>query len=534
MRDELRLNSVDLIYLDPPFNSNRAYNAIYKDETGRPLPDQIEAFCDLWTLDEAREREIKHMPMLLRDSGIDDDIVSFWQLWMNALRRTNPKMLAYLAYMVQRLVVMKTLLRPTGSIYLHCDSTASHYIKVMMDGIFGHENFRNEILWKRRYGSFSRVHQAKSFGASTDTILFYSASQAMTFNPQYSMDDPDYQDYIAKKFKHVNENGRVYRIDNLANPAPRPNLMYNYKGYAHPKNGWAISREKMELWDAEGRLEFPKKPTGRIQRRRFLDELKGKPVQNLWTDIDMISSASSERMGYATQKPLALLERIIKASSNEGDVVLDPFCGCATTLEAAHNLKRRWIGIDIAIHAVKRVAAVRLGERCNLTIGKDFTVAGVPRTLEGARDLWEKDPYHFQKWVVEEVDGFVTTKRTADGGIDGRLYFDVPTEPDLQSMVIEVKGGKNVTIADLRALHSVLEREEALMAGLIVMDPLGDRKMQNFQKLMGEAGDLEIRNAARTYPRMQILSVPEILDGKRFETPTVMGRAQHSQQRIEL
>ena len=210
-------------------------------------------------------------------------------------------------------------------------------------------------------------------------------------------------------------------------------------------------------------------------------------------------------MGYDTQKPLALLERIIKSSSNEGDIVLDPFCGCATTLEAAHKLNRKWIGIDIAIHAVKRVAAIRLGERCHLKAGKDFEITGVPHTIEGAKDLWTRDKYHFQKWAVEEVDGFVTTKRTADGGIDGRLYFDVPGESDLQSMVIEVKGGKNVIIADLRALHSVLEREEALMAGFIVMEPLGERKMSNFQKLISEAGDMDVQNSARPYPRIQIL-----------------------------
>ena len=225
-----------------------------------------------------------------------------------------------------------------------------------------------------------------------------------------------------------------------------------------------------------------------------------------------------------------MLERIIEASTDVGDVVLDPFCGYATTLEAAHKLGRQWIGIDIAIHAIKRVAAVRLGDRLKLKEGEDFAIAGVPRNVEGAQDLWRRDKYHFQKWAVEEVDGFVTTKRTADGGIDGRLYFDMPGESDLQSMVLEVKGGANVAIADLRALHSVLEREEAKMAGLIVMEPLGDRKIANFRKLMAEAGDLDI--LGKPYARMQILSVPEILAGKRFDTPTPLGRAADNQRDI--
>ena len=519
---EMRSASVDLIYLDPPFKSDQAYNAIYKDETGRPIPDQIEAFCDLWTLDEETERQLRVMPVLMRESGINDETVEFWRLWMNALRATNPKMLAYLAYMVQRLVVMKRLLRPSGSVYLHCDQTASHYIKVMMDGIFGHDNFQNEIVWKRT----SAHSDAKGFGQVCDYILYYSATGKRKWNGVTVPHDPEYLD---KNYRFEDERGRYrhHEVIRTASMGERRNLAYEYSGYT-PKWGWRMVREKLEALDAEGMIVWSN--SGRPYRKTYLSN--GQAASNLWVDIP--NALGNERLGYQTQKPLALLERIIAASSNKGDVVLDPFCGCATTLEAAHNLNRRWIGIDIAIHAIKRVAAVRLGERCKLVVGRDFEITGVPRTLEGAKDLWERDKYHFQKWAVEEVDGFVTTKRTADGGIDGRLYIDVKDEPELQSMVLEVKGGKNVTIADLRALHSVLEREDALMAGLIIMEPLGDVKMRNFQRLMAEAGDLHIAGAGRVYPRMQILSVPEILEGKRFETPTVMGKAQHPQARFEL
>ena len=248
---------------------------------------------------------------------------------------------------------------------------------------------------------------------------------------------------------------------------------------------------------------------------------KGLPQRDVW-EMSILAGSSKERMGYATQKPLALLERIIAASSNPGDVVLDPFCGCATTLEAAHKLGRQWIGIDIAIHAIKRVARVRLNERLGLVEGQDFIIEGVPRNLEGAQDLWERDPYHFQKWAVEQVDGFVTTRQTADGGIDGRLYFAVPDERDLQSMVLEVKGGANVGIRDLRALKGVLDADDALMAGLIIMEPLGDRKASNFAKFAASAGTLDILDVS--YPRLQLLTVSEILDGRRFHTPTVAGR----------
>ena len=527
---EMRSASVDLIYLDPPFNSNQAYNAIYKDETGRPLPDQIEAFCDLWTLDEETERQLRVMPVLMRESGIADETVEFWRLWMNALRATNPRMLAYLAYMVQRLVVMKRLLRPTGSVYLHCDPTASHYIKIMMDGIFGHENFRNEIVWKRT----SAHSGARRPGPVHDILLFYSATNRYTWNSvNQAYDDA----YVEMFYPHKDPDGRHWARADLTGAGTRNGETGEiWRGIDVTAKGrhWSKIPRELDRLDEQGRIHWPKKQGGMPRLKNYIDERAGIPLQDIWTDIRPIHNLAEERIGYATQKPVALLERIIKASSNEGDVVLDPFCGCATTLEAAHRLKRKWIGIDIAIHAIKRVAAVRLGDRCKLTVGKDFEITGVPRTLEGAKDLWERDKYHFQKWAVEEVDGFVTTKRTADGGIDGRLYIDVKGEPDLQSMVLEVKGGKNVTIADLRALHSVLEREEALMAGLIIMEPLGAVKMRNFQRLMAEAGDLHIAGAGRVYPRMQILSVPEILEGKRFETPTVMGKLSHPQMRIEL
>ena len=235
-----------------------------------------------------------------------------------------------------------------------------------------------------------------------------------------------------------------------------------------------------------------------------------------------IGSNAKERMGYDTQKPLALLERIISASSNEGDIVLDPFCGCATTIEAAHMINRKWIGIDIAIHAVKRVARVRLDERLGLIEGQDYEIEGVPRTVEGAQDLWTRDKYHFQKWAVEQVEGFVTTRRSADGGIDGRVYFALPNERDLQSMVVEVKGGRNVNIRDLRALKGVLDYDDALMAGLIVMNSLGQTQERNFNRFMGEAGTMDILGIQ--YPRMQVLTVGEILEGQRFQTPTIAGR----------
>ena len=223
----------------------------------------------------------------------------------------------------------------------------------------------------KRYGRgvtdpLATSHKSNRFGVCNDNLLFYAASDATPFTAQFTFDDPAYQAYIDNFFRHRTTDGRRYRTYNLANPAPRPNLMYDYKGYPHPKNGWAISREKMEAWDREGRLEFPKKPTGRIQRRRFLDELKGKPVQTIWVDVRSIGGHAKERTGYPTQKPLALLDRIIKASNNEGDMILDPFVGCSTACVAAERLGRQWVGIDISEKAADLVQ-VRIRKEIDLS-----------------------------------------------------------------------------------------------------------------------------------------------------------------------
>ena len=331
---------VDLIYLDPPFNSNRQYNAIYKDATGRPLPDQIEAFCDMWELDAATEQAIRTMPVMMREAGIEDEVAEFWRLWMYALRSTQPRLLAYLSYMTQRLLIMRRILKSTGSIYLHCDPTASHYIKALMDAIFGHRNFRNEIVWCYTGPSNTK----RWFPRKHDILLFYGNSEHAVFN----------RDQV--------------RIPYSAETLARRGRVEGDKSYISPSVLERGRRSQKQVQTGFG---------------------KGKVPEDWWTDVPPLTN-QTERMGYATQKPLALLKRIIAASSNEGDVVLDPFCGCATTLEAAQELNRRWIGIDIAIHAIKRVAQMRLTERCGLVEGEDFTVDGVPRDLEGARDLWQR------------------------------------------------------------------------------------------------------------------------------------------------
>ena len=404
--DEFKLSKVDLIYLDPPFNSNRNYSAIYKDETGRPLPIQVEAFCDMWELDEQRQRAIENMPILLREQGIDDAVAEFWRIWMNALRYTNPRLLAYLSYMVERLVLMKGILKATGSIYLHCDPTCSHYLKVLMDGIFGHENFRNEIIWKRTSGH----SDSKTLGSVHDCLLRYTKSDRSIFNKQYTSYD---ESYIKRRYRRSDRDGRKWMDDNLsAKSLSGGGYEYEYKGVS---SVWRVPIETMRQLEADDRLHFTSR--GGIRIKRYLDEMKGVQLNDVWTDVNPINSQSNERMGYATQKPLALLERIISASSKPGDVVLDPFCGCATTLEAAHRLGRKWIGVDIAFHAINRVARIRLEEKLKLVEGKHFEVKGVPLTVEG-----RTEPLGKGQVSVSEMGGG-TCRRVCQHQENGRRRY---------------------------------------------------------------------------------------------------------------
>ena len=389
-------------------------------------------------------------------------------------------------------------------------------------------------MWRRTYSH----GRAKRWGPIHDTILMYSKSGHYRWNRTY---EAYTSEYIETAFSMSDDKGRIQSVS-LTGPGLRrgdsgkpwrgidpgdsgrhwelpPDRML-HEGFQHPEGYAQMSiQDRLDVLDDAGLIYWP--INGKIPRhKQYLSVSPGVALQDIILDIPKVSG--KEDMGYDTQKPRALLERIISASTDPGDLVFDPFCGCATTMEAANELGREWVGIDIAIHAIKRVGRVRLTKRLGLEEDKDFVIEGVPRNVEGAQDLWGRDKYHFQKWTVEEVDGFVTTRQGADGGVDGRLYFAVPDEPDLQSMVVQVKGGKNVTIRDVRDLRGVLEIDDALMAGLIVMKPLGVRQQRNFDKLMSDAGTLDILGIE--YPRMQMLSVEDIFDGRRFRTPTVAGR----------
>jgi site-specific DNA-methyltransferase (adenine-specific) len=499
--------SVDLIYLDPPFNSQATYNVLFKEKTGEESAAQIMAFEDTWQW--GRESEAVYREIV--ESG-PRKLADLVQALLAFLGRND--MLAYLVMMAIRLVELHRVLKPTGSIYLHCDPTASHYLKMVMDATFGPGNYRNEITWKRRVGMSSAVHQSNRFGICTDILLFYARTDQAPFRPQYNLDSPEYKDYIERRFTMVDSDGRRFQATSLVNPAYRPNLIYEYKGYKPPKNGWMITKEKMEQWDRERRLYFPKDKRGRIRRKSYADELKGMPIQNLWTDIPEINSRAEERLGYPTQKPEALLERIVKASSNEGDLLLDPFCGCGTAIAVAERLKRRWIGIDITYLAINLVQR-RLRDHFHDDLSS-YEIIGAPTDVQGAEALKEISPHQFEWWAVDLVNARPAKdhKKGADTGIDGYINFFDDKSGKAKQVIVQVKSGY-VGVNHVRDLKGVIEREKAAIGALITLrEPTKPMLTE-----AAAAGFYESKDFPGRYPRLQILTIAELLAGKKLEYP---------------
>ena len=501
--------SVDLIYLDPPFNSDRTYNLIYTQLTGTPIPEQEFAFKDAWTLDNEKLQMARNMEVMMHEEGIDKDIIVFWHAWVHSLKGTHSRLLAYLIYMSVRLLMMRKLLKPEGAIYFHCDPSASHYIKVFMDSIFGHQNFRNDIIWKRT----NTHNDSRTWSRVNDNILFYTRSSKFTWNVPREAPNAD---YVTAKYRGDDGDGRLYMLDNMTSPTRRPNMIYEWKGFPSPENGWRYSKETMARLDAEGKIYYPQLPTGDLDHskrprfKRYLADNKGAVMGNVWTDIAPMNSRSKDRLGYPTQKPQPLLERIIKASTNPGDVVFDPFCGCGTAVFAAHELGRSWIGCDIAIWSV-RIIRDALLTRYGLKEGVDYKVSGVPLTVEGAVDLFKRDARQFEHWAVELVGGFSTKAHSGDRGIDGRIYFETPE--GLRNMILSVKGGK-VRPEHTRELIGTVAREDsASLGGLICLQ----EPTRGMRHDAATAGFVSMNGIE--YPLLQLRTVEELLQGKGFMTP---------------
>ncbi len=499
LRNHVKDESVDLIYLDPPFNSNASYNVLFREGNGIASEAQAEAFKDTWAWGHAAAEAYEDA---LRMGGDVAILMRSFRSWLG-----DGGMMAYLAMMSVRLIELHRVLKPTGSLYLHCDPTGSHYLKILLDAIFGNDNFRNEIVWKRKAGRGETNKAAVRFGVSHDTILFAARSGSAEFHRQYRPNNPA---YIASKFVHIDEAGRRYRLDNLTSPSHRPNLRYEYKGYPPPEKGWAVSRETMERMDAEGRIYFPLDKTKRLQRKRFLDELPGETVDTLWDDIPPINSQAQERLGYPTQKPIALLKRIINASSSEGQVVLDPFCGCGTTIEAAEQLNRQWIGMDITHYAVTLIET-RLRKAHPEA---KYKIMGRPTDLAGARELAQRDKYQFQWWAAWMLGAQTyETKKGADRGIDGNIFF-ANGPYGHGRIIISVKGGENVSPVMVRELSGVIQREDAEMGVLITL-------VEPTRAMIADAAGAGFvqRSAHGRLPRIQIVTVADLLDGRMPKLP---------------
>ncbi len=512
LREHIPDESVDLVYLDPPFSSNRSYNVLFKDESGKHSEAQIEAFEDTWHWSEAVEQAY----LWLWTTGPPD--VSRAIKALRDLVGAN-QVMAYLVMMAARLVELHRVLKPTGSIYLHCDPTASHYLKVLMDAIFGPTRFKNEVVWQRT----SAHNDPSRYGRVHDTLLVYSKGKTHKWNQQYEVPSERY--FAAHDFER-DKDGRLFRKRDLTAPGHGDRSgQYEWRGKRPPAGRmWSYTKENMERLEAEGRIVYTR--TGMPRLKIYLDDLRGVPLQDVWTHPDLwLNSASKERLGYPTQKPLALLERIINTSSDPGDVVLDPFCGCGTAIAAAQKLGRRWIGIDIT-HLSISLLKSRL---VDMFLGVEYEVIGEPKDLAAAHQLAQDNRYQFQWWALSLVcarplGGKVGSKRGkkgADKGIDGVINF-ADSRPG--RVLVQVKSG-HVKRGDVAELRGTIEREEAAIGVFITLE----KPTKPMEKEAWEAGFYQSPGWGKDYPRIQILTIDELLHGAGVKMPPQHGTFKEAQ-----
>jgi len=520
---------VDLIYLDPPFNSQQDYNVLFKETSGAAAAAQIKAFEDTWTWDMEAN---KALTRIAHDPAVPPALTDLVNTFMNFLKPSP--MMAYLVQMAIRLVHMHRVLKSTGSLYLHCDPTASHYLKLVLDAVFGPVSFQNEIVWKRT----SAHSSAKRYGPVHDTLLFYGKSGTPTWNQQYQPYD---QGYVDTFFDQVDQDGKQWkRMDLTGAGIRRGETGLPWHGIDITTKGrhWAYPPAVLDELDRKGHIHWPKKQDGMPRLKQYLDELPGVPLQDVWTDLPPIHNLAAERLGYPTQKPLALLKRVLAASSNPGDVIMDPFCGCGTTIDAVETLNREnpkdvprtWIGIDVT-HLAINLIKHRLTRFAPLP---EYEVVGEPASTSGAAALAQDDPFQFQYWALGLVGARpkgAKGKKGADQGIDGVRYFIDEMkgkQPVTRTMLIQVKGGRNVGVKDIRDLVGTMAREKADLGVFITLtEPTKPMKTE-----AASAGAYESPYDRQSYPRVQILTIDELLADPHKPNPRCLlvpgGAAQHT------
>jgi len=496
LRRYVKDETVDLVYLDPPFNSNQDYNVLFGEQNGARAAAQIKAFEDTWRWDEGAARAYQEVV----EAG--GNVSLALQAFRTFLGETD--MLAYLAMMAPRLIELRRVLKPTGAIYLHCDHTASHYLKMLMDAIFGARSFKNNIVWKRTTPKSDFRQGATNWARVQDVLLYYVKDNEKAIFRQ------PFGPYTVDKYRQSDPDGRRYQLTALNAPGAgsRGHPQYEFMGVTRY---WRYSEKKMNVLLAEGRIIQPS--PGAVPRyKRYLDEMSGVPIGDIWDDVTPINSQAQERLGYPTQKPQALLERIIAASTNEGDTVLDPFCGCGTTVAAAQALKRRWIGIDIT-HLAIGLIKIRLKDSFGPDVAETYSVIGEPVSVPDAETLAAEDPYQFQWWTLGLVGARpVDKKKGADKGIDGRLFFHDERSGETKQIVFSVKAGQ-LHATYVRDLRGVVERERAEIGVLISMeDPT--------RPMRAEAASAGFYTSPwGEHPRIQLRTVAELLAGKGVDYP---------------
>ena len=515
-------NSVDLCYIDPPFNSKRNYFQIYNN-IGQEDRAQAQAFVDTWEWGEEADHGLAWLTDIARlnsahahEAKLTEQTVALIKGLLPVLGKGS--LMAYLVHMTQRIVEIHRVLKPTGSFYLHCDPTASHYLKLICDAVFCGQggDFKNEIIWER-----TNSHNMKTAGwtRSNDVILYYTKSQITTFNTQYT----EYSPEQLKRYK-PDEKGRLYKAENMTFSSPNPNRQFEWRGTRPPPHrSWGASLEQLEQWWAEGKILTRQDGSPRMDGLKiYLEEMKGKPLGTNWHDIDRIGNTSAERLGYPTQKPEALLERIIKASSNEGDLILDAYCGCGTTVAVAQRLNRRWVGIDVTYQSISLILK-RLADRYKddwPAIEANIKLDGVPRDMDSARALAnrkdDKTRKEFEKWAVLTYSANrarINEKKGADKGIDGIAFF-LKGKDENGKAIIQVKSG-GANRATMATLNSDRQREGADFGILITMDDPTKSMLEEVKA----AGKYDHPMLSRSDDRLQIVTVQQILDGARINLP---------------